>query len=101
MTHYEQIESLKNQIVEKYYPDKIILFGSCAKGVIRKNSDIDLCIVKETKKIREVKIDMQLNLDSDIPFDIIFYTPEAWEEYSKDTTSFAYLIKEQGVVLYG
>jgi predicted nucleotidyltransferase len=101
MTHYEQIESLKEQIVAKYHPDQIILFGSCAKGVIRKNSDIDLCIIKEIEKIREFRIDLQLNLQSEIPFDIVAYTPESWAKYSEDSTSFAYLIKKQGVQIHG
>ena len=101
MLHIEQIESLKQQIISRYTPDKIILFGSCAKGIIRSSSDIDLCIIKQVDKIRELKMDMQLNLESEIPFDIVVYTPEAWKDNVNDETSFAYLISEKGVVLYG
>jgi uncharacterized protein len=42
-----------------------------------------------------------LNLESEIPFDIVVYTPEAWKDNVNDKTSFAYLISEKGVVLYG
>ena len=101
MLHDEQIESLKQQIISRYTPDMIILFGSCAKGIIRSSSDIDLCIIKQVDKIRDLKIDMQLNLESEIPFDIVVYTPEAWNDNVRDETSFAYLIREKGVVLYG
>ena len=101
MTHTEQIESLKQQIVWKYAPDKIFLFGSCAKGMIRQSSDIDLCIVKDTPNIREFKRELQLNLESDISMDIIVYTPKKWRKYSEDSASFAYLIKSTGVQLYG
>ncbi len=35
-------------IVDLYDPDKIMLFGSCAKGSATLDSDIDLLIVKDT-----------------------------------------------------
>ena len=41
------------KLVEKLKPlnpEKIILFGSAAKGKIRQDSDIDVLIVKRTKK---------------------------------------------------
>ncbi len=101
MNYYEQVEDLKQQIVSKFTPDKIYLFGSGAKGIIKKNSDIDLCIVKNIAKPRQFKADLQLNLNSEIPFDIIVYTPESWSKNSNDMTSLAYLIKTKGVKLYG
>lgn len=33
--HGAEIENIKNQIIAKYHPEKIILFGSCAKGRIK------------------------------------------------------------------
>jgi len=32
-------------VAKKYKPEKIILYGSVVRGNIRKNSDIDLCII--------------------------------------------------------
>lgn len=101
MTHYEQIEKLKRQIIEDYAPDQIFLFGSCAKGVVRKGSDIDLCVIKEVEHPREFGRELQLKLDSDIPVDIVVYSPASWAKHSDDSTSFAYLIKHKGVQLYG
>lgn len=47
-------EELINRLVERikadYRPEKIILFGSYAWGNPRKESDIDLLIVKDTNK---------------------------------------------------
>lgn len=101
MNYYEQVEDLRQQIVTKFAPEKIYLFGSGAKGIIRESSDIDLCIIKNVAKPKQFKVDLQLNLDSEIPFDIIVYTPESWSKHSNDATSFAYLIKTKGVKLYG
>lgn len=34
-------------ILKKYKPEKIILFGSVAHGAVREGSDIDLCLIKK------------------------------------------------------
>lgn len=47
MKHQKEIKKITNQIVKKYQPEKIILFGSYAWGKPAKNSDADLFIVKE------------------------------------------------------
>ena len=57
-----QIHSIKNQLIKKYKPQKIILFGSYAYGNPRKDSDVDLLVIKKTNarhidrstKIREI-----------------------------------------------
>ncbi|ODS40079.1 MAG: hypothetical protein A7315_09620 [Candidatus Altiarchaeales archaeon WOR_SM1_79] len=48
----KEIKKINEQIKEKYEPDKIILFGSSAKGTITENSDIDMLIIKDTDKKR-------------------------------------------------
>jgi predicted nucleotidyltransferase len=82
-------------------PEKIILFGSQAKGKAREESDIDLCIVLETEKKHRLIPELYCALDCDKPVDIIVYTPNEWEECVKDETSFAHKILTEGVVLYG
>lgn len=95
-----EIENIKSQIIEKYLPCKVILFGSQAKGTARKNSDIDLCVIKNTDNKRELLTDMYLNIDSNKPFDIILYTEEEWEQCIKDSASFARLINKTRNVIY-
>ncbi len=98
--HIHELEKIKNQIIEIYNPNKIMLFGSLAKGVIRKDSDIDICIVKDTENKRELITSMYINLESLCPFDIILYTIKEWEDNIKDKTSFAYHIFTEGELLY-
>jgi predicted nucleotidyltransferase len=55
------IEELKPQIVERLKllePDKIILFGSYARGTATEESDIDLFIFKrlDRERVREFKL---------------------------------------------
>ncbi|MEX0785588.1 MAG: nucleotidyltransferase domain-containing protein [Dehalococcoidia bacterium] len=46
----EDIAYVRDRIVRAYKPDKIILFGSAASGSAREDSDLDLLIIKRTRK---------------------------------------------------
>ena len=97
----DEIEEIKNQIVELYSPQKVILFGSCAKGIARKDSDIDLCVVFDYKDKKEALMDMLINIECERDVDFILYRCKEWEKYIQDTSTFAYLINREGVLLYG
>lgn len=96
-----EVEYIKNQIIQKYEPEKIILFGSVAKGVFKDNSDIDLCIIKDTTDKRQLLIEIYINIDSTIPFDLVLYTSEEWDKCVNDKNSFAYNINNTGVKIHG
>lgn len=46
----EMLDRILNKIVSQYKPEKIILFGSYAKGLTDSDSDIDLLIIKNTSE---------------------------------------------------
>ena len=46
----ETIQDIVQKIVAGYSPQKVILFGSYLSGNPDQNSDIDLLIIKDTKK---------------------------------------------------
>jgi len=95
------IKSITNQIVEKYQPEKVILFGSVARRMHTEDSDIDLCVVLECEDTRKTAVDMQVDLEThDKAVDLILYIPEKWEEFHKIPGHFAHLINEEGEVLY-
>ncbi|MGD9569249.1 MAG: nucleotidyltransferase domain-containing protein [Sedimentibacter sp.] len=95
------VSKITEEIINKFIPTKIILFGSIAKGIYSKNSDIDLCIIKDTGDKRALTTNIYTEIDCDIPFDIIIYTNEEWERNINDISSFAYIINKSGVCLYG
>lgn len=97
----DEVEKIKEQIVNMYSPRKIILFGSIAKKHIKITSDIDICVIIETNDKRELLKDMYLKIECDKPYDIVIYTPEEWEKSHKNTSSFVYNIYKEGVVIYG
>ncbi|KPU45174.1 nucleotidyltransferase domain protein [Oxobacter pfennigii] len=101
MNIQDNIDSIKKQIIAKYSPVKLILFGSWSKMTGTDKSDIDLCIIKDTVDKKDLLTDMYLNIESDLPIDIIIYTEQEWFECVNDTTSFAYSINQQGVSIHG
>ncbi len=59
----------------------IVLFGSCAKGTIDINSDVDLLVITRNPINREIKIDLHHELDEEkegVSTDIVFYDIETY-----------------------
>lgn len=97
----DEIEKIKEQIVSRYNPVKIILFGSCAAGCAKKNSDIDLCIICNYENKKEMLMDMLINIEYERDVDFILYRQAEYEKYKDNTTTFASLIDRKGVCIYG
>lgn len=98
----KEIKSLIRQIRTKYRPEKMILYGSAAKGKANEDSDIDMLIIKKTKRRFVDRISDVLKLcDYNIPFEPIVYTPEEIKERIKLGDFFIIDILKKGKVLYG
>lgn len=97
----KEIKSITMQIKNKYRPEKIILFGSSSKGKAKKYSDIDMLIIKRTKRRFIDRIsDVLLSCEYDIPFEPVVYTPEEIKRSLKMGDFFIKDILEKGKVLY-
>ena len=98
-----EIESITAQIIKKYGPEKIILFGSAAKGELHSESDADFLIIKKdtplygADRIREIsKI-----IKRDIPVDFFIYRPDEFNKRLSMGDPFLKAIIKEGRVLYG
>ncbi len=99
----KQINKIIKIIIEKYKPDRIILFGSYAYGNPNENSDLDLLIIKDTdlpryKRAREIR--KYLWGITNIPKDIIVYTQKEIDDWKEVKEAFITSIVEKGKVLY-
>lgn len=108
MEHYMKNldENLLNQVVERILqvvrPDKIILFGSCARGEATEDSDLDLLIIQSSSLPRYKRsTPVRLALKGLFPSkDILVYTPEEVKEWETASTSFISTVLREGRVLY-
>ena len=95
-----QIHQFAQKIRDKFNPDRIILFGSRAYGVVGKDSDIDLLVVMRTEiSVREQAYLIRRELDSAEPIDVIVRTPEQIVERIRLGDFFVKQIIEKGTAL--
>lgn len=100
----KQIEKLIGKVVSRYNPERIILFGSAAKGQFKKGSDLDLLIIKEgVGHLRRSERYYQVSkvLDHELPLDILVYTPSEIKKRLYLGDPFIKKILKEGKVLYG
>lgn len=75
------IDQIVQRIVDRFDPERVILFGSAARGNAGPDSDVDLLVVMRVKGSRRemaVEIGVAVN-DLPVPKDIIVTTPEDFE----------------------
>ena len=87
--------------VKKYKPEKVILFGSHARGTSDRHSDIDLVIIKRTRKrfldrIKEVLAIIRPNF----AIDILVYSPQEFKNMLAAGNAFLEFIVKDGTVIY-
>ncbi len=94
------IDEVVKQIAAKFNPQKIILFGSYARGHPRPESDVDLLVIMDTPgELRQAaKICQQIEYHFGL--DLIVYTPENLAARLKMGDSFLQDITFGGKVLY-
>ncbi len=80
MINKEDIEKIKNSIVESFNPDKIILYGSYAYGTPNNQSDIDLLIVMPFEgRSSKVILEIWKKIKPDFSIDLIVRTPDDFQ----------------------
>lgn len=96
----KDISALCGQIVEMLHPEKVILF-SRKIHLNGETSSFKLCVVADVADEREAQKQIYIGLDCDIPYDVVVYRPERFEELRENEGSFAQQIDRTGRVLYG
>jgi uncharacterized protein len=90
------------RIVESIHPERIILFGSQARGTADERSDLDLLIIARFRgKRREVVGDLYWELrDSGLAVDIILMTQEEFESEREIPGTIARPAYLEGKIIY-
>jgi predicted nucleotidyltransferase len=97
----QEINRCVHLLTEHSSPEKVILFGTLAKGQVHEWSDIDLVIVERTqlpffqriKKVRKL-------LQPRVGMDIMVYTPEEFDRLCSDRPFFKEEIIGKGEIVY-
>jgi predicted nucleotidyltransferase len=98
-----EIQSIVEQLIQKYKPLKIILFGSAARGEYDKLTDLDFLILKQDVPFRGLDRMRELDdlIDRNMAVDMLVYRPDEFENCVKLGDPFIKAILSEGQVLYG
>jgi predicted nucleotidyltransferase len=91
------VECLKN-----YQPERVIIFGSCARGDADEQSDVDVVVIKQTdKRFLDRLLEVARFLDNDLgKVDVFVYTREEFEDMRRQENPFITKVVAEGRVIY-
>ncbi len=99
-------DSLLSEVVKRIrdaaQPDRIVLFGSRARGTPRPDSDVDLLVIKESDQPRYRRAAPLYALLADLPVEVevMVYTPAEVRDWSAVPSAFVTTALREGRVLY-
>jgi predicted nucleotidyltransferase len=96
------IAAIVRRIVDAAQPEKIIIFGSRARGDARPGSDLDVVVIKDSDQPgyrRDAALYLAL-AGLNAPVDVMMYTPEEVRDWSAVPQAFITTVIREGKVAY-
>jgi len=102
MLTQNEIDTLIRRIVARIQPQKVMIFGSYAKGTATIKSDLDVFVIKDTMLPMAIRAeDLKPMLSQTlIPVDVRIYTPDEVEEYGGEPFSFVNSVLRTGKTVF-
>jgi predicted nucleotidyltransferase len=101
MTTHEQIQEVAWRIGREFRPQRVILFGSYARGKPTPDSDVDLLVITPVeKRTADKAVEILLRVRPPFPIDLLVRTPQQVQERLELGDVFMREVLEQGQVLY-
>ncbi len=93
------LDALRDGIVRLCSPLRIYVYNQ-KTSTAGELSSVKLCVVIPDGDSREVECRLYMELESDLPFDVLVYTEAEWQALLETRLSFAQHIRETGRLLY-
>ncbi len=95
------IQNFVTQIAENFSPERIVLFGSYARGTASEDSDVDLLVVMpHNRRNVEQSLDITRKIDRNFPLDLIVRKPKEVQKRLRQHDMFLASILKEGQTLY-
>ena len=89
------------QALQGYYPQRIILFGSVARGDADAESDLDVLVIKDTTDPFVSRLEVMAALcPLGVHADILVYTPDELQQMLDDGNPFILQALREGRTVY-
>jgi len=96
-----QIRQYAGRLAREFRPQRIVLFGSHARGQAREHSDVDLLVVLPFRgRPARKSADIQMRLRPAFPLDLLVRTPAQIRRRLAQGDSFLREVMENGRVLH-
>ncbi len=85
----KELKKFKEKLSEEIPIDKMLFFGSRAKGTAKSTSDIDLIIVSKKfkrKKFRNRSLGFYRYWNIELPVDFLCYTPSEFRQRAREVS---------------
>ncbi len=102
MIDQKTIDEIVRRVVDVARPDRILLFGSSARGEATENSDVDLLVIKAgVSHRRRLAQDIYVGLIGiPVPVDVIVVTPDDIEELKDSVGTIIPEALTEGIEIY-
>jgi predicted nucleotidyltransferase len=103
MTLRDWVPLIVDEIVSGFSPQRVILFGSVARGEESAESDLDLMVVfdrLDRKHRRELQARLMASVTAPVPFDIFVMDVAEFEAKKDVNGTIAYWPAREGVVVH-
>lgn len=101
MIEKSEIKEFVERLVQEFNPERVILFGSCARGKPTADSDVDLLVVMNYRGDGVDKaVEMRLRIPRKFPLDLIVRRPSEIRRRLAMGDSFVASILKEGKVLH-
>jgi len=101
MVNSHNIQNFVKQIAQNFSPEKVVLFGSYARGSASEDSDVDLLVIMpHNKRNIEQSLDITRGIDRSFPLDLIVRKPDEIRKRLRLHDMFLTSILEEGEILY-
>ena len=102
MPSLNEIQNLADKIVGEFKPEKIILFGSHARGDAKPDSDVDLLVImpRDGKERHQQAAEIHFKCHPGFPIDVLVRTREEFEKRLGMRDWFMRDIAREGKVLH-
>jgi predicted nucleotidyltransferase len=94
------IRRYSRKIAERFQPDKIILFGSQARGEVHPDGDVDLMVIMPARNELDQAAKISWEVEAPFPMDLLVCKPRDWKLRLEDGEYFITDMNANGKVLY-
>lgn len=96
-----RLDEVMQSFIKEFHPQRIIVFGSFARGTAHENSSVDILVVASTQEPFYERTKKAIRIsDGDPPVEPIIYTPGEINLLLSERDSFINSIFAEGVLLY-